>query len=336
MKRFEVRSMAARAVTGAMGMLLCATLSAEVPVQPQPAEAYPMARDSLLLDVVDTGDALLAVGMRGHILRSTEGERWQQVNSPVDRLLTAISFADAKRGWAVGHDAAILNTSDGGETWALQHFDPQGQGPLLDVYFENAQRGYAIGAFGTFLGTNDGGQSWAPVDAPAVSDAAVHLYAMTRTPAGRYLMVGEMGSIFATDENGDWQQLDSPYDGSFYDVQALGAKGVLAVGMRGNAYVTTDLDEGQWRKIESDTLLGLTSITPLTSKRMLVTGLNRSLWVLDAPGHMTPIRVQDTEASNTGSLNAAVVRDGQIYLAGDQGIKVMPVPPEDLASVTQH
>ncbi len=336
MRHFEVRSLAARAVSGAMGLLLCATASAQGELQASPSEAYPMARNSLLLDVVDTGEQLIAVGMRGHILRSAQGERWEQVTSPVDRLLTAISFADAKRGWAVGHDAAILHTSDGGQNWALQHFDPQGQGPLLDVYFENAQRGFAIGAFGTFLGTSDGGQNWAPVDAPAVADAAVHLYAITRTPAGRYLMVGEMGSIFATDEEGAWQQLDSPYDGSFYDVQALGAKGVLAVGMRGNAYITTDLDQGEWRKIESDTLLGLTSITPVTSKRMLVTGLNRRLWVLDAPGHMTPIRVQDADSSNTGSLNAAVVRDGQVYLAGDQGIKVMPVPPEDLASVTQR
>lgn len=325
-----------RSFSGALAFLLASASIAESPMNPQDAEVYPMARDSLLLDVTDTGNGLIAVGVRGHILRSQDGERWEQIVAPVNRLLTAVSFADEKQGWAVGHDASILHTTDGGASWELQHFDPDGLGPLLDVYFENAQRGYAIGAFGTFLGTTDGGKTWTAVDAPAVADAAVHLYAITRAPSGRYLMVGEMGSIFATDEEGQWVQLDSPYDGSFYDVQALGEKGVLAVGMRGNAYVTNELGVADWRRIESDTLLGLTSITPVSSKRMLITGLNRSMWVLDAPGRMTQIRVYDPESSNTGSLNAAVVRDGQVYLAGDRGIHVMPLPAEDLASVSQQ
>lgn len=325
-----------RALSGALALMLTSVVCAESPMAPQTADVYPMAQDSLLLDVIDTGSSLIAVGVRGHILRSQDGERWEQVSSPVNRLLTAISFADAKQGWAVGHDAAILHTSDGGVSWELQHFDPEGQGPLLDVYFENAQRGFAIGAFGTFLGTTDGGKTWEPEDAPAVSDAAVHLYAMARSSSGRYFMVGEMGSLFATDENGEWAQLDSPYDGSFYDVQVLGANGLLAVGMRGNAYITNDLGVADWRRIESDTLLGLTSITPVDSKRMIITGLNRHLWVLDAPGRMTQIRVYEPEASNTGSLNAAVVRDGQVYLAGDLGIRAIPLPPQDLASVTQH
>ncbi len=325
-----------QAMVAALALTCTSAVMAEAEMSPQRSDVYPMAQDSLLLDVTDTGDALVAVGVRGHILRSQDGERWEQVNAPVNRLLTAVSFADARQGWAVGHDAAILHTTDGGLNWELQHFDPQGQGPLLDVFFESEQRGFAIGAFGTFLGTTDGGQNWAPVDAPAVSDAAVHLYAMTRAPDGRYLMVGEMGSIFATDEEGQWAQLDSPYDGSFYDVQALGAKGVLAVGMRGNAYITNELGVAEWRRIESDTLLGLTSITPVNAKRMLITGLNRNLWVLDAPGRMTQIRVYDPESSNTGSLNAAVVRDGQVYLAGDRGIHVMPLPPADLASVTSQ
>ncbi|WVM93430.1 hypothetical protein ULG90_05695 [Halopseudomonas pachastrellae] len=33
------------------------------------------------------------------------------------QLLTAVYFVDDKRGWAVGHDSLILNTTDGGATW---------------------------------------------------------------------------------------------------------------------------------------------------------------------------------------------------------------------------
>ena len=38
---------------------------------------------------------------------------------PTSVTLTAVRFADAQHGWAVGHGGVILATQDGGEQWTL-------------------------------------------------------------------------------------------------------------------------------------------------------------------------------------------------------------------------
>src|SRR5471030_2586830 len=71
----------------------------------------------LLLDVTHAGTRLVTVGERGHILYSDDqGKDWTQAKVPSRQLLTALYFVDDKHGWAVGHDAQILASSDGGAT----------------------------------------------------------------------------------------------------------------------------------------------------------------------------------------------------------------------------
>ena len=288
----------------------------------QPAKAYPLAEKSLLLDIKNTGAGLIAAGTRGHILRSEDGSSWEQVVVPVDSLLTSVSFADGMNGWVVGHDATILHTTDGGKSWTLQHFNPE-SGPLLDVAVASASEAYAVGSFGTFLSTRDGGKTWGPHEAPAVTDAGVHLYSIQRFPNGRWVTVGEMGFVAATDAEGEWQVLTSPYDGSFYSVAAVGEAGAIAVGMRGNAYVTDDLDAGDWRKLETGTLMGLTSVARLPSGRFAITGINRTLLVADVGGHVRSVKVPgEPDEMNTGSYNAMTIMDGQVFLASDEGVKL--------------
>src|SRR3954471_6376540 len=128
----------------------------------KPAEIAPLAPASLLLDLAFAGERIVAVGERGHVLLSDDrGASWRQAKSvPTRDMLTAVYFADAQYGWAVGHDETILNTVDGGETWTRSHFAPESQQPLLDLWFANRVSGIAVGAYGAYLTTNDGGRSW--------------------------------------------------------------------------------------------------------------------------------------------------------------------------------
>src|SRR5689334_12789841 len=144
----------------------------------QPAEIEPLASTSLLLDLAQAGDRLVAVGERGHVLLSDDkGATWRQARSvPTRAMLTAVFFADAEYGWAVGHDETILNTLDGGETWTRSHFAPEAQQPLLDLWFANRVSGIAVGAYGAYFTTNDGGRHWSsakfsPPPAPAQNPA---------------------------------------------------------------------------------------------------------------------------------------------------------------------
>ena len=120
-----------------------------------------LASKSLLLDIEKISeDKLVAVGEYGHILLSNDGEEWEQANVPVQSTLTAVSFYNDTLGWAVGHDATILHTNDGGKSWLIQHNQPELEKPLLDILFKNPKEGIAIGAYGLVLRTIDGGNTW--------------------------------------------------------------------------------------------------------------------------------------------------------------------------------
>jgi photosystem II stability/assembly factor-like uncharacterized protein len=74
-----------------------------------------------LLDVVDTGERLIAVGARGLITWSTDdAETWHQASVPVSQTLTSVFFATPELGWATGHEGLILATTDGGLNWTVQ------------------------------------------------------------------------------------------------------------------------------------------------------------------------------------------------------------------------
>jgi photosystem II stability/assembly factor-like uncharacterized protein len=131
---------------------------------PRPAEPARLAAQSLLLDVTRAGQRYVAVGERGHVLLSGDGENWEQAESvPVRSTLTRVAFAGG-RLWAVGHDSSIIHSRDLGRTWTLQHFDPEAEEPLLDVHFLDANRGIAIGAYGLYMWTENAGDDWETVD----------------------------------------------------------------------------------------------------------------------------------------------------------------------------
>ena len=54
----------------------------------------------MLLDVTAVGDRLVAVGTRGHVLLSDDGESWRQVDTPVRAALTAVT-SHGDEVWAV-------------------------------------------------------------------------------------------------------------------------------------------------------------------------------------------------------------------------------------------
>ena len=83
------------------------------------------AAGSLLVDTVNVNGKLVVVGARGHILVSRDnGKSWKQAKVPTQNLITAVYFASSDVGWAVGHEAVILHTRDGGDSWDFQYGAP--------------------------------------------------------------------------------------------------------------------------------------------------------------------------------------------------------------------
>ncbi len=86
-----------------------------------PAMLSDQSHTSLLLDVTQVEQRLVAVGAYGHIVYSDDdGVSWEQARVPVSVTLTAVDFVDGRYGWAVGHDGIILASQDAGESWVKQ------------------------------------------------------------------------------------------------------------------------------------------------------------------------------------------------------------------------
>lgn len=201
------------------------------------------ASRSLLLDVTHAGNRLVAVGDRGHILYSDDqGKSWTQAKVPTRQMLTAVYFVDDQHGWAVGHDAQILASSDGGASWSKQFEDLKREAPLLDVWFKDLSIGIAVGAYGALLETHDGGRHWQDIGERLDNADQYHLNGIAYVKEAGLFIVGEMGSMFRSADDGQtWEKLEGPYQGSLFG--ALGtaqSNTLLAYGLRGNLLRSTD------------------------------------------------------------------------------------------------
>tara|TARA_R110000850_G_scaffold189247_8_gene315060 strand:- start:5505 stop:6653 length:1149 start_codon:yes stop_codon:yes gene_type:complete len=288
--------------------------------QPKPAEMSSYAVRGLLLDIDYTGEQLIAVGERGNIIVSKDGAQWTQLEVPVRATLTAVSFVDAQHGWVVGHDATIIHTRDGGATWSVQAFNPELEQPLHNVLFLDQSRGYAFGSFGLFWQTSDGGKSWMEVHAPTVLEEGFHLNGMAQLKNGELLLVGEAGLLGYSTDGVSWERLESPYEGSFFGVVPRGEKGALVYGMRGNVYVTDDVSEAQWRKVELDTVSSIYGAWAKDDGAVILVGADATVMTVQADGSVEHAATDSSHAS-TDTINSAVRWPGGLMTVGESGVQ---------------
>lgn len=297
---------------------------AQEEVLPEPAIQAPLAGESLLLDACLADGDLVVVGSRGHILISDDkGESWQQMEVPTRAALTGVYFHDRELGWAVGHDSAILRTSDGGKTWKLVNWAPEEESPLLDVWFADADNGFAIGAYGSFYRTSDGGETW---DFEPIGEWDFHLNHMAKSADGRLYMAAEGGMIYRSDDDGEtWAELPSPYEGSFFGTLPLDADTVLVFGLQGHLFRSEDAGE-TWTPVETGTTAMLTDGIRLTDSTIVISGLGGTL-LLSSDGGSTFELVPQPDRRGISAV--VETSEGQLLLVGEFGIKMLSV--SDLA-----
>jgi photosystem II stability/assembly factor-like uncharacterized protein len=249
---------------------------------------------------------------------------WAQVEVPVRATLTSVTFADEMHGWAVGHDAVILHTADGGKTWQMQNFAPELEKPFLDVLFTDAQTGYAVGAYGLFMTTADGGASWIELAAPAIREEELHLNGLTRLNDGSFFIVGETDMMGVSTDGQNWERLTAPYDGSLYDAIPQGDKGAVIFGLRGNAYRTDDVRSGNWTKIELGTVASFFGGTVLPSGEIALVGLSGEVAFIKPDGSIKNTKIKALAGvTGTGTLSAAVPWGNGVLTVGELGVSIV-------------
>lgn len=293
----------------------------EAPVTPRPAEIMPKAADSLLLDVDYNGRHFVAVGDRGDILYSNDGREWVQVPVPVRATLTAVDFVNEQQGWAVGHDAVILHTEDGGRNWTLQMFEPDLEQPFLDVLFVDARHGYAIGAYGMFYVTDDAGLSWEEADAPAIRDEELHFNGITRLNDGTLFVAGESTMLGYSRDGLSWVRGESPYEGTLFGALPYGERGVLVYGMRGNVLYADDPEAApeDWTAVDTGTVSSFFGGAQLEDGGYVLVGLNGDVLYLDAGAG---VRKLASSGSADSLADVLPLRDG-LLTAGMAGVKII-------------
>ncbi|MEG0967688.1 MAG: YCF48-related protein [Pseudomonas sp.] len=321
---------ASAALVMAMG-LWASTVEAAASETPVYSTESAKAEKSLLLDVTRAGDRLIAVGDRGHVLFSDDqGKSWTQSKVPTRQLLTAVYFVDAKHGWAVGHDAQILVSADGGVTWTRQFEDLQREAPLLDVWFKDTQHGFAVGAYGALLETTDGGKQWDDVADRLDNEDQFHLNGIAQVKDAGLFIVGEQGSMFRSSDDGQtWQKLEGPYQGSLFGVIGTAQpRTLLAYGLRGNLYRSTDFGDN-WQQIELNAArgaleFGLASATLLDDGSLVLVGNGGTVLRSSDDGQTFSVYNRSDRialAGVTGKNGGGLVLVGQggVHLASAQG-----------------
>lgn len=280
----------------------------------------------LLLDAQRSGKRLVAVGEQGLIFVSEdEGAFWRKVASPTDATLTSVAFADDKQGLAVGHDAVILRSLDGGLTWTEVFRDPQQLRPLLRVMFTAPQRAIAIGAYGALFESIDGGATWSE---RRIIESDPHFNALARLADGTLLLAGEAGTLLRSFDDGKlWEGLASPYQGSFFGLLPLSDGAVLVFGMRGNIFRSEDRGT-HWQAIASgteNTLFGAAHAEAPGAGRIVLAGQNGTvLDSRDAGRSFVPVAMTSSRALS--AVRFAGTETKQVLVFGDGGAHRVALP----------
>lgn len=247
------------------------------------SKAIPEPNMAPMFSVVKIGPRILAAGRYGVITyKDGASKEWRQARVPVSNDLVALSFGDARNGWAVGHGGVVLHSADGGVSWAKQ-LDGKLAGdlaseyyqknaaslsseqresilsqadrmakegttqPFLDVWFKDKSTGFIVGTFNRIFRTDDGGNKWTPLIEKINNPQELHFYAVRGNDSEIYI-AGEAGSVWRWDEpKAQFILVPTPYNGSLFGL-VVTPRAVLAYGMRGRLYRT--LDRGaNWEKI---------------------------------------------------------------------------------------
>ena len=312
-----------------------------------------------MVAAASAGKRQVVAGERGLIIYSDDcGITWQQARVPVSVTLTALTFVDPARGWAVGHDGVILATQDAGATWQKQldgrviallalaaaqkvvaadsSNDAAQQAlsdaerlvadgsdkPLFAVHFWTPERGIAVGAYGLALITDDAGATWQWIGDRIPNPMGLHLYGLWAHENLVYA-VGEQGLVVRSDDGArSFQVVPSPYEGSYFGITGIvreTSADLIVYGLRGHVFqLSTQAPDFQPLQLQTEA--SLLSALPRHADSTLL---------FDADGQAIEVRGTDKTARVIGSspvgpvLGVTPSCGPNVVVAGLRGVAVV-------------
>lgn len=270
------------------------------------------------------------------IARTTDGGQHWKVTGPAwwySYTVSALSFLDGKRGWAVGGEgydgSLLLKTTDGGRSWSWRRGRTAEY--LLGVDALSGKRVWVVGSRGTRLLSTDGGRRWNGTRRASRTD----LWSVDFADAAHGWLAGGdsatgRGVMRHTDDGGATWTRQTTVEGSIlYEVEALDATRAWAVGgdpAGGAGVVLRTTDGGQswetsWGGPRAPCLGDVTFLDAVTGWAVGEGGT--VLRTVDGGESWEPVAVPTTQdltaVSFTDAANGWIVGDGTVMLHTSDG-----------------
>jgi len=205
----------------------------------QPADTAPISlrevRQGLFGTCFATDRDGWMVGELGRIFHTTDGgDTWERQDAGTKRPLLAVSCLDARTAWIAGKEGSVYGTTNAGATWTEAKTGSSRH--VFSLQFAGRERGHGVGDFGTMIHTEDGGRTWTVAQVPpevqlpesaldtGVDPGDVNLYAISYGDPDHVWVVGEFGTIMASEDGGrTFHQQHAPIESTLFGVHFIDA-----------------------------------------------------------------------------------------------------------------
>ena len=217
---------------------------------------------------------------------------WKIMNLPTEAIFADVDFvSNSDRGWLVGTQASIFETTDGGDNWQQKEIDFGEERISFDAVSFSGKEGWITGKPSILLHTDDGGDNWSRISLssklPGSPEGIIALAPNTAE------MVTDLGAIYKTTDGGkNWKALVEGAVGVARNITRSPNGEYVAVSNKGNFYSTWTPGDTEWRPHNRN-----------SSRRLQNMGfdLDSDLWLLARGGI-----VQFSETGDEGDWGEAI------------------------------
>lgn len=177
---------------------------------------------------------------------SVSNNPWQVIELPTTANIQDIAFTDDRdRGWLVGSDSTILETTDGGKTWQPRNLSLGDQKYRFTSVSFAGSEGWITGEPAILLHTTDGGKSWTRISlSNKLPGAPNTILALGPNSAE---MTTNVGAIYRTQDAGqNWKAMVQEAVGVVRNISRSEDGKYVAVSAKGNFYSTWEPGQEAW------------------------------------------------------------------------------------------
>ena len=224
---------------------------------------------NVIFDLYDiahvASDDFWAVGSLTLLKSTDDGSTWEPNNSgtiPTPSLMD-ITFVNDSLGFAVGYGAAILRTTNGGDSWEYRRRNPEYyvEEWFTKVQFLNADTGFCVGQHGITPGTGvilktiDGGETWEKGliyygELPDTTLAIEDVFSLDYNHC--WIVAGDK-ILKSTDGGFEWEKMELQTTNDLNGIVFINEETGWAVGMNGTI-LKTESDSLGWIDLTIDTI----------------------------------------------------------------------------------